>query len=67
MQNMHEAMKRRTMKPATRTVECKPTWEATAHMLIRLLTNGSADSQKFAQDEIVRMGQIIDRQTKVAA
>lgn len=54
-------------QPKTRTVECTPTWEATAIMLIRMVHHGSTESRLFAENEIVRMGKIIDQQTEVSA
>jgi hypothetical protein len=43
----------------TETIDCTPSWEATATMLALILESG--DDKTWARSEIIRMGQIIDR------
>ena len=49
------------MDPKTETIDTTPSWAATARLLITILEGSSSPSvMKFARDEIVRMGEIID-------
>lgn len=45
----------------TTTIDITPTWQETARMLVVLLERGDMQGQKYAREEIIRMGQIIDK------
>ena len=42
------------------TIEVPRTWTATMQQLIVLLEEGTFEGKKFAREEIIRAGQIID-------
>ena len=44
----------------TKTIDCTPTWEETAHMLVHTLQCNPHN--KVAREELLRMGKIIDQQ-----
>jgi len=44
----------------TEIIDCTPTWEATAHMLLAILQSNPSSVE--AREELLRMGKIIDQQ-----
>ena len=44
----------------TEIIDCAPTWEATAHMLLAILQSNPSSVE--AREELLRMGKIIDQQ-----
>jgi len=42
------------------TIDITPTWEGTMKQLIVLLEDGTFAGKKFAREEIIKAGQIID-------
>ena len=49
------------MNPKTETINIAPSWAATARMLTAILEGGpELANKKWAREEIVRMGKIID-------
>jgi hypothetical protein len=50
------------MNNKTETLNCAPSWEATALMLVTILQDSKDfEGRKYAKDEIIRMGKIIDQ------
>lgn len=49
----------------TETIDCTPTWVAILPLLLHALENGTAEGQRTARAELVRMAAIAD--TAVAA
>ena len=47
-------------------IDLTPTWVETAKMLIVLLECGNSAGKRFARDEILRMGRIIDDQVAIS-
>ena len=43
-----------------KTIDITPTWEGQMRMAIILLEEGTFEGKKFAREEIIRAGQIID-------
>ena len=43
-----------------KTIDITPTWEGQMRMAIILLEDGTFEGKKFAREEIIRAGQIID-------
>ncbi len=41
-------------------IDVTPTWETAAEMLVHVMQEGTAEGQKLARSEIIRMGQIVD-------
>ena len=45
---------------SVKTIDATPSWEGTMQQLIVLLEDGNFEGKKFAREEIIRAGQIID-------
>lgn len=50
-----------TQTDASGTIDCTPSWTATARMLIALMDNGTDTGKATARAEITRMGALLDR------
>lgn len=43
------------------TIDCTPTWEATARMLCTVMECGTDEGKAIAGAELVRMGKLLDQ------
>lgn len=50
-----------------KTIDCTPSWSATARMLIALMDNGTDAGKAMARAEITRMGALLDHFVKQGA
>tara|TARA_B100000287_G_C20605856_1_gene770034 strand:+ start:478 stop:672 length:195 start_codon:yes stop_codon:yes gene_type:complete len=48
------------MSEQKETIDITPTWEGTMKQLIVLLEDGNFEGKKFAREEILKAGKIID-------
>lgn len=49
---------------ATRYVDMTPTWEQTVRMCLVLMANGNSDGRAAAEQELLRMGRILDQKNR---